>query len=136
MNDSTSRLMMSDSLQGMVPQLEDEALEKYSDSFVVGVLELDPQQFIDSPLVGSLVGLAVEEITKFDVKTSISAAYAILKMATMNAKIICNAFQFHLGPDVTRVVGPFFLQSPRMIDLDHDRKTCTLAVDLVKIVDL
>jgi len=130
MIDTSSRLLMSEEIQGMVPQLEDDAFQKFEDAFIVGVLEI---ALDDSPLVGNITGLAIDDNVKFDFRVSLSSAYSVITRAALGKQMTCTAYQLHLGDDTIRVPGPYTIQSPRMIDIDHSTKMCVLAVDLIKI---
>ena len=85
---------MSEAIQGMVPQLEDDAFQKFEDAFIVGVLEI---ALDDSPLVGNITGIAIDDNVKFDFRVSSSSAYSVITRAAVSKKMTCNAYQLHLS---------------------------------------
>jgi len=132
-----NRLLMSDDLRGKVPELDDDILKQYESNFVFGVLEgVDPDNGND--MVGNLVGLALEEIVKWDFRVNLTTALRFIsKYAiddhTRQPVIPCSGFQLFLGDDAIRFPGPFVVVRPKMYDVDNNTKLCTLAVDLMRV---
>jgi len=129
----TNRLLMSDSLKGMVPDLEDDASQIASqlvNSFIITAIELHGFE----PLVGSLAGISYDEkIIKLDVKLKLEQAYDVFTDLAMGKTITCEAIQMHLSERMNRIVGPFKLELPKMFGIDAQDRMCVLAVDLIKI---
>ena len=127
------RLLMSESLEGNVPDLEDEkqTFSRYEDAFLIGVLEMTGILPDDSPIVGKLIGIANEEVIKIDLKISLNIAYKIMKMS-FEKILVVNGFQVHHGKEFMRRLGPFTVKSPRLMDIDHEIRACVIALDLVR----
>ncbi len=69
------RIIMSESLVGMLPQLDQEVAGSLEESFVVAALDFDFEL-----VVGSLSGISVEATSiKVDVQVLLSEAYSVLK---------------------------------------------------------
>lgn len=132
-NDTSNRILMSDSLRGAVPDLEDDSSqtsEQFFDSFIIAVLEMNDAEF----LTGSLNGISLEEkVIKLDVKLKIDSVYDIISDMSLGVAPICNAIQLHLAEKANRIVGPFKFTSPKMFAIDHPNKLCVLGIDLIKI---
>ena len=132
-DDSSSRLMMSDSIKGQVPELESDETAKFDDGFVIVVIETKVDEASsDRLLVGSLVGFGHEDVVKIDLRVPIVDAFAVVKKTMDESPMTCEGYQMHLGTEVARQTGPFKLSSPRVMDFDHANKMCTLAVDLIR----
>lgn len=132
-DDTINRILMSDSLRGIVPDLEDDSSqisEHLFNSFIIVILEMNDAEF----LTGSLDGISLEEkVIKLDVKLKIDSVYDIINDMSLGAVPACNAVQLHFGEKATRIVGPFKFASPKMFAIDHQNKLCVLAIDLIKI---
>lgn len=122
---------MSDSLHGMVPELEEDSVQKFQDSFVVAAFEISINEKSEV-IVGNLIGISSDEIVKIDIRTKMSEAYEISKSILQGQKVICEAFQLHYAEDNFRVQGPFSITSHKMLDFDHPNKMCILALDLIR----
>lgn len=127
------KLLMSDSLQGMIPELEDQ-IKDYEDSIIVIGVEYAIENFKDV-LAGSLVGISFEPDTlKIDFRKKTNESYKFFNLCLKNAQIISNAVYLQNGEDESIIEGPFKIASPKLTDLDHKEKTCTISLDLVRIV--
>ena len=128
-----NRLLMSDSLKGMVPDLEDDASQIVSqlvNSFVITAIELHGSE----PLVGTLDGISYDEKTiKLDIKLKLEQAYDMFTDLAVGKTVTCEAIQMHLSERMNRIMGPFKLVSPKMFAIDAQEKMCVLAIDLIKI---
>lgn len=133
MIDDSNRLLMSDSIKGMVPELEDEQIVSLSDSYVMVTFQflVDDTEKI---LGGSLVGIAfdTQEEAKIDARVNLGDAYDIIKKYVQTSRLSCGVFYMHLGDNEIPFVGPFAVAHPKIHDFDHQNKMCTLGVDLIK----
>jgi len=128
---TTNRLLMSDSLKGMIPELEDEVTQTLTsmDSVVITVIEINGLE----PLIGTLDGIQVEKQSiKLDVKLKLEEAYEIFILITSGADLLCNGIQLHLSEKINRIIGPYFLTSPKLFGIDMHNKLCMLGMDLIK----
>lgn len=124
-----NRLLMSPSLQGVVPELEDEVAQ-FEDSFVIALIEVVAD--VNSTFVGSLVGISLEEeVVKLDVRASISECYDFI-FRYKEGESTSSAVHLRLSNKLTTVSGPFKIKSPRLLDFDHKNKMCTMGIDLLK----
>jgi hypothetical protein len=135
MIDTSDRLLMSDSLLGMVPELETESVSvsKFSDSFIVATLDFTEAGIADI-LVGSISGLSIENNSteiKLDIRVNIDEAFGIIKKFKTTG-LSCRMFYMHLDDDEIVMEGPFKFSSPKIMNFDHQNKMCTLGVDLIK----
>lgn len=132
-DESKNRLLMSDSLKGMVPELEDDATQTaagIANSFVIAVLEMRSAELI----AGSLDGISIEDNSiKVDVKVNIDNAYDLMIMMSNGARPVCEAIQLHKGDKMHRIPGPYEMTTPKMFGIDPPSKLCVLAVDLIRI---
>lgn len=127
--DSANRLLMSDSIRGMIPDLEEEYISKLSDSYVIA--SLSDTNFVVS---GILVGVSLEnhgEI-KIDIRIKLNEAYNAIKNYTTSG-LSCRLLYMHLGDDEICLPGPYKISSPKILDIDPQNKMCTLGVDLIRI---
>jgi len=132
-DDTVNRILMSDSLRGTVPDLEDDSSqtsEQLLNSFIIVVLEMNDAEI----LTGSLDGISLEEkVIKLDVKLKIDSVYDLINDMSLGVVPTCNAIQLHLGEKANRIIGPFKFTSPKMFAIDHPNKLCVLGIDLIKI---
>lgn len=131
MNDVDDRLLMSDSIRGMVPELEEEQVIKLVDAFVVVTLEMSRDSITDI-VSGRLVGVSHEEkVTKLDIRLGNDVAYGLFKTIVQDSLTCVNVY-LHLAEDETKFSGPFKVTSPKLVDFDSQHKMCTLGLDLIK----
>ena len=125
------RLLVSDSLAGNIPDLEDEktAFLRHQDAFIICVIETNDISPNDHYFAGKMVAISCEEIIKIDMKVTLSIGFQILKNC-FEKKLIADAFQIHHGNDHIRKIGPFQIKSPKILEIDHEMKACTIALDL------
>ena len=77
-DETANRILMSDSIRGMVPELEEDSVQKFEDSFVITALEIISNE-AKEVLVGNLVGISIEDIIKVDFRIKMEDAYNIIK---------------------------------------------------------
>jgi hypothetical protein len=134
MIDDSNRLLMSDSIKGMVPELEDDQIEQLSDSYVMTTFQF-LLEGTEKILGGSLVGISLENLEeiKLDVRVNLGDAYDIIKKyVEETSRLSCGMFYMHLGDSEIPFSGPFEVSRPKIHDFDHQNKMCTLGVDLIK----
>lgn len=130
--DEDDKLMMSDSLRGQIPEIEQ--LED-DDSFVIFALAVRNVSGADV-FAGSLVGMAIEpSCTKVELRVETSKAY---EFVTSHVELGWECMEYHLQTATRDFVksGPFNVISPRLMDFDKSSKQCTLGFDLVKVDDI
>lgn len=126
------RLLMSDSLVGMVPDIE-EQLKNFEDSIVIVGVEYACGNLKDV-IAGSLVGIVFDkDDLKIDFRKNTSEVYKFLKFYLEN-QVSLSCSSVYLQNDQNEIIlsGPYKLSSPRLIDLDYKEKTCTLGLDLFR----
>lgn len=127
--DSSNRLLMSDSIRGMIPDLEEEYIATLGDSYVIITLA-------DLPSVtsGILVGISIESLAeiRLDIRVKLNEAYNTIKNYTTSG-LSCRLLYMHLGDDEICLPGPYKISSPKILDIDPQNKMCTLGVDLIRI---
>lgn len=130
---SSNRLLMSDALKGMVPELEEDQIHTYSDGFVVTTLEVYDGEN-STLIVGSLDGFSQDENTeiKLDVRVEVKEAFYVIKKYT-STRLSSRVLYLHLGDDEISFQGPYKISNPKMMSFDHQNRMCTLGVDLIPI---
>lgn len=129
-DEGDDRLLMSDSLRGVVPELEEEEIEKYRDSYIVISVDLsDPEEFI---LSGLCTGIVFEPTaTKIDIKIPLVLGYELL-MRLKSGKQTCKCLYLNRGKDILEYEGPYKVVSPRLTDFDRQTAMCNLGLDLTR----
>lgn len=131
MNDQEDNLLMSEELQGMVPEIEDN-LEKYHDSFIIAGLQFynDKEKIVHS---GTVTGFSVEDnVIRIDVKSTIEEAYYIVKKH-VDGNLKCDVCYMQYVDNDIILKGPFNISSAKMMEFDREAKLCVLGVDLVRV---
>jgi len=128
---STSKLLMSDSLKGTVPEFEDAEVGEQSKNFIIAILEIVINKSKTEPLMGSLVGIELGDNVKIDFKMLLSDAFSTIGLFNQG-KIDINSIQLHLLNDVMYIDGPFKITSMKLIDIDQTLQLCVLAIDLTR----
>jgi hypothetical protein len=125
-----NRLLMSDSLRGVIPSLE-ENVANLGDSVVVTSLVLETNSQ-DRLVTGAVVGISREEtgMLKIDIRVSISEAFEVFRMCSSRT-VICKECFVNLIDEILSFGGPYEIVSVKMTDFDRQRKTCILGVDLI-----
>lgn len=130
---SAEKLLMSDSLQGMVPELE-EQIRAYEDSIIIVGVDYRTGDFRDV-IAGSVVGIAFEDnVIKVDLRKNIIELYQFIKFYLQNPNIECHGLYLQNNENEIVQQGRFKITSPKLTDLDHKEKTCTLSLDLIKVI--
>lgn len=132
-DETKNRVLMSESLKGVLPEFEEDQLQAFSESFVVTTLEVNVGD--DSELLsGSLVGISFESLAeiKLDIRVSTKEAYDIIKKYSSSG-LASRVFFLHLGNDEIVFQGNYKIVNPKAVSFDHQSRMCTLGVDLIKI---
>ena len=133
LEDEEDRLLMSDSLVGMVPDLEKQEILNQADAFLVSALEVETENGIEI-IAGSVVGLSIDEdILKVDMRTSINKSFNLIKSMKYFSNIHCRYLYLQQGREEIIFEGIYTIKSPRILDFDHKERMCTLGVDLIKL---
>lgn len=127
-----NRLLMSDSLRGVVPELEEDIAKKLEDTIVVVSFVLS--RGTDSEIAsGVLVGASVEErIVKADFRLDTSDAYRLFS-AFIKDNWRCDKLYMDYAGDYLEISGPFQVSAPKLSDIDRQLRTCTIGIDLIRI---
>lgn len=129
-NDIADRLLMSDSLKGMIPALED-AVTNANLELVIASIVTGPEA--SDVLTGRLTGVSVDpDVVKLDVRVATDTAFDLLRRSITTGVSIAEVF-LSLSDDDVRITGPFRVTSPKMLDFDTQNKMCTLGLDLIKV---
>ena len=85
LDDASNRLLMSDSIKGMIPDLEEDKVKNMNDAFLVGVFEIIYDSFDDiDVMAGKVEGISFESQgdIKIDVRLDTKKAYDTIKKYT------------------------------------------------------
>ena len=135
LDDASNRLLMSDSIKGMIPDLEEDKVKNMNDAFLVGVFEIIYDSFDDiDVMAGKVEGISFESQgdIKIDVRLDTKKAYDTIKKYTTTG-LSCRMLHLHHGDDELRIEGDYRFSSAKLFDFDIEKKMCTLGVDLVKL---
>jgi len=134
--DEQNNLFMSDSLEGMIPQLESDLIEDPSPGFVVCALEIDLLKKIEAA-VGTVLGFSFEgdtDLLKVDLRMETTKAYFLIKLYhELKENMICRALYLQYDSDEIIFQGNYKFLSCKMLDINTKEKMCTFAADLIKI---
>lgn len=127
--DDSDRLIVSDSLEGLLPDLEQESFSAVEESFVVAALDFDFDL-----IAGSLSGISVENnlSTKIDIQVSLNEAYNVIKNFS-TTRLSCRVLYLRFGNDEFCLEGPFEVVSLKIMEFDRQNKMCVIGVDLIKV---
>ena len=126
---------MSDSIKGQIPDLEEEQLQIYADSFIVTSIDLQSRETGEVVAVsGSVTGISLESRgdVKIDIKTSLTAAYTVLKLCSKYS-VVCHGLRTVLDKELLSLETSYSVISAKIIEIEHEHKMCVLGLDLVKI---
>lgn len=138
--DQENKLLMSESLIGQIPELENDDTARYSNNFVLVALTFTNSNVI----AGSLVGISHEDqagkqIIKIDMRCPLPSTYDSFRKISDSVEIgktqLCAQCLLTLADKEHQIPGIFIVRNPRMFDFDHKNSMSTLSVDLVKITD-
>ena len=124
--------LVSDSLVGIFPNENEEKAHQAteeSDATINVVFVFTPRE---NSLIGNLVGVELAKFPKIDVRVSLDDAFNFISNAVVKNSIKIESVIFALGEKVTNFLGPFSVQSTKIVEIESLTKTCVLAVDLIK----
>lgn len=132
-DETKNRVLMSDSLKGVLSEFDEEQIQSASESFIVITLAVGAGGETDL-LSGSLVGISFESLSeiKLDIRVSTREAYDIIKKYSATG-LSSSMFFMHLGNDEIVFQGSYKISNPNATSFDHQIRMCTLGVDLIKI---
>ena len=127
-----NRLLVSDSIKDVVPDLTDEEINALSATMIVASMEILYGGKIEV-VAGKLLGLSCEPggNIRLDIHIELKRAYEFIKKYKATG-LSCRMFYLHLGNDEISNEGIFKISSAKIFDFDQQMTTCTLAVDLIK----
>lgn len=127
-----NRLLMSDSLKGVVPELEDDMIRKLEDAFVAVSFQLTHGDESEV-LTAALLGCAVEEgMTRVDFRLDTFDAYRWFS-SFVKDQWRCEVVIFSHSERLLEIPGPFRVKCPKITDIDRKDKISTIGVDLFRI---
>lgn len=127
-----NRLLMSDSLVGLLPEIQDKDFNSPIDFSIVVNLDLISSNF-NIVLVGSLVSCSFEIATsKLSIKLDLKTSHEFLKKYTSSG-FTCRNAHLYLGDDDIHLEGPYQVCDPKISDIDKQLKMCTLEIALIKL---
>lgn len=126
-----NRLLMSDSLKDVVPDLTEEEINALSATMIVATMEIIYDGKVEI-VAGKLLGLSYEPEgnMRLDIHMELKKAYDFIKKYKAT-RLSCRMLYLHLGNDEISNAGNFKISSPKIFDFDQQMTTCTLAVDLI-----
>lgn len=130
MND-TDRLLMSDALKGKLPELDEEIIKKLEDTIITVSFQFSREDVTDV-MSGLLVGCSVDsDSIKLDFRLDTTEAYNwFAKFVEPDWRCIRLIIE-HAGHCID-MTGPFYVNSPKIIDIDRQSKMSTLGIDLIR----
>ena len=122
-------LLMSESLKGMIPELEssEDDLSELESNYIIAILHFDQKKY----LIGNLVSASFEDAKKLDIKANLQEVFSLLKSLLFDASFKCNSIELHLGEEIIDLKKSYKVTNLKIMELDHQNKSCILAIDLV-----
>lgn len=120
----TSKVLMSESLRGTVPELEGEGIDPAT-QFVIAIGHRKVGNK-EEALVGSLVGVLYDQKPEVEMRVTIDEAIAVIKAESLSF----DKFEFHYGDKDFELVGPFTVAAARMQEFDVRTQMCVLMLSL------
>lgn len=127
-----NRILISDSLRDVVPDLDEEQVAAASALMLIAGLELASDDSAEV-IVGKVMGLSfdIDDSVKIDIHTDLRKAYDFIK-SYKTSGLSCRMLHLYIGNDEMHIEGPFKISSPKIFDFDQQMSMCTLAIDLIK----
>lgn len=130
MNDG-NRLLMSDSLKGVVPELEDDLLRQMEDALIFASFHLVCGEKSEA-LTAMLLGCALEDsVIKVDMRLETPEAYQWFSSFVSN-QWTCPLLLLNHGDSIIELRGPFNVKCPRLFDVDRKNNTSSIGIDLFR----
>lgn len=117
--------LMSDSLRDLFD--EENSIKQLENNFILVSIEVEDQEEI----VGSLVGIELGDNPKLDLKVLTKKAFELINNVLIEKKKIANLYLSH-DTNIIKWSGPFNVNYLKIIDIDCERQTSILAIDLSK----
>lgn len=127
-----NRVLMSDTLQGNVPELEAEGLEAMANNFIIAVVQyVVGEQTDPSVAAGTLRGIMTDgDTVELEAGVELDVGLTFLK----DREQIKAGFELHPGADEEAVIKTFAVAMTvtgvRLMDIDYRRGMCTLLLQL------
>ena len=118
-----SKIIMSEELQGLIPELEDDTASEYGSNAVVQFDILDQK----IPLRGPLVSVTSSQAMEFEIRSTIEAALAIYKIKN---DVIFDKIKIIYHEESLTHEGPFMISDIKIHDIKHSEQICVLKMSL------
>ncbi len=126
---STDRILMSDTLRGNVPALEnDEQVQDVESDNYVFVTAEKISNHERTAVIGILRGIELGIEPQVEMRLSIVHALDIIE----TRGLLFGGFELKTLDRVVNIPGPFKVKSARLFDIDTIAQMCTLGLHLVK----
>lgn len=126
---STDRILMSDTLRGNVPALEnDEQVQDVESDNYVFVTAEKISNHERTAVIGILRGIELGIEPQVEMRLSIVHALDIIE----TPGLLFGRFELKTLDRVVNIPGPFKVKSARLFDIDTISQMCTLGLHLVK----
>lgn len=122
----TSKVLMSDSLKGLLPdELDDEAAEKMErlTVTVVAAVQIGEKKTV---IPGILRSVLFEVEPELEFRVQLHEAISFVSANQLNFL----GFELHHGTDIVKSPGPFLIKGVRIDDIDAVNQMCTLSLGL------
>jgi hypothetical protein len=120
---------MSDSLQGNIPELEDEDFKQFEEQFVIVVANRTTSGK-QLPITGTLQTVLFDEKPEIEIKVQLKDALDVIEAGDQ----VFEFFDLHHGERIVKMMGPFTVKAARIQDLNPTSQMCVLALQLKRIV--
>jgi hypothetical protein len=118
-----SKVLMSESLKGNVPELEEGITPEMQFVIAIGHRRVGAKE---EALVGSLVGVLFDVKPEIEIKVPVDEAIAVVQAQQLSF----DKFEMHYGDKVFELPGPFTVAAARMGDFDVRTQMCVLMLSL------
>lgn len=123
-----SKILMSETLKGQLPELESEMAEQMQGQYVHVVADrrIAGQSL---PLAGLLRTVLFDASPEIEFKVELSEALATVKAE----KLTFESFELEHGEETLQMPGPFTVKAARIQEIDAATQTCVLALQLQRV---
>jgi hypothetical protein len=127
-----NRLLLSDSLRDVLPELDEESLDEMSQAIIVVAMSLFVGDSLHDVFAGKILGFSKDsDVVKLDIYTDLKSAYSVIKKYSTTG-LSCRNFYLRLNGDEISFEGRFRVSSSKIFDIDQQVKMCTLGIDLIR----
>lgn len=124
---SEPKELVSDSLKSVLS--DNELTDAYQNTFITIAFYDDS----NDPLIGSLIGIeSVKNVYKSDLRVSMNQAFDFISDFFRKKITRIQFVALSFSNKVTKLTGPFDINCVKIIELDATKKTCIIAIDLIK----